>query len=902
MTTSVMVTESGTAVVQLQQDLTSLAASGGSVTGNLTIMVLPDLGCNGTLEQSTPATGQVSGLVTTGGGLTLIFTNVGGFGACNFQATGTISRITANLPAGCFNSNNINPSASFTLSASGSSLGASPNSLSFTVAAGGDSAPPQEITVTGTGAFTVSIDNGGNGAPPSGLSVKPASGTAPALVTVSASPGSSAPQTFPARIRIAPVFGAASVDIPVTFTVTPGTPKLDAAPAFLEFDEAASMPATLAQQIAVRNAGGGGPIVFQASVSGGSPWLSLSAASGSTSPNAATVIQVRANTTGLAVGAYTDIVQIASAAGSFSVAVNLYVTANGPVLKLSDTALHFLIRQGANITNPQTVNIFNTGNPSTTVNWKATVKGTPNFLSLDATSGTATGAQPGAINVLPSALASTLAPGAYYDLVTVTDPNAQNSPESFSVVLEVQAATATPTPELSPCGLLFVVPSGGNAPPAQPISVYVSSTTPLPFQATASTQDGGKWLLVTPSSGTTSTAATGAVSASIAPAGLPPGVYTGEVDLTIGASLHAVNITLLVLSPSSGPARSAGGCTPSRTVITETGSPGGFSVPAGWPASLAVLLTDDCGTPLPASGGSVVARFDNGDAPLTLHDFQNNGNYSADWEPQNPASHVAITFSASAGQLQPTTAQLGGGVNQNVLAPPVLFDNGTVNNVNPTAGTRVAAGTVASIYGQNLAALTVSPGILPLPLEFNGTSVDIGGRAAPLYFLSNGQLNLQIPAELAPNQTYQVAVTANNAFAVLQGGIQVTAAAPGVVGSFADGSIIAQHSDFTLVDAAHPAKPNEALVIYLSGMGATNPPVATGQQSPVSPLAMVTVQPTVTVDGQPANVAFAGLTPGGIGLYQINFAVPSNARAGDLAVVVKQGGAAANTTKLIVQP
>jgi uncharacterized protein (TIGR03437 family) len=504
--------------------------------------------------------------------------------------------------------------------------------------------------------------------------------------------------------------------------------------------------------------------------------------------------------------------------------------------------------------------------------------------------------------VLPGAVAATLVPGAYYALVTVTDPNAQNSPQSFSVVLEVQPATAVPTPELSPCGLLFVMPPSGNAPPAQPISVFVSSTTPLPFQATASTRDGGKWLAVTPTSGNTSTAAPGSVNASIAPAGLTPGVYTGEVDLTIGTLLHAVNITLLVLPPSSGPARSAAGCSGSRTVITETGSPGGFSVPAGWPATLAVLLTDDCGTPLPASIGSVVARFDNGDSPLTLHDLQNNGNYSADWEPQNSAAHVAITFSASAGQLQPTTAQLGGGVNANALAPPVLFENGTVNNVNPLAGSRVAAGTVASIYGQNLAALTVSPGILPLPFEFNGTSVDIGGRAAPLYFLSNGQLNIQIPEELAPNQTYQVAVTGNTAFAVLPGGIQVTAAAPGVVASFADGTIVAQHSDYTLVDATHPAKPGEPLVMYLSGMGPTNPPVATGQQSPLNPLAMVTVQPNVTIDGQKADVAFAGLTPGGIGLYQINFTVPSSARGGDLAVVVKQGGATANTTTLKVQP
>jgi uncharacterized protein (TIGR03437 family) len=239
-------------------------------------------------------------------------------------------------------------------------------------------------------------------------------------------------------------------------------------------------------------------------------------------------------------------------------------------------------------------------------------------------------------------------------------------------------------------------------------------------------------------------------------------------------------------------------------------------------------------------------------------------------------------------------------VNPNALAPPVLFENGTVNNVNPAAGARVAAGTVSSIYGKNLATATVSPGLLPLPTIFSGTTVNIGGIAAPLYFLSNGQLNIQIPAELKVNQTYQVAVTVGTAVAVLPGGIQITSAAPGV-SAFADGHLIAQHGDFTLVDDTRPGKPGEALVMYLSGMGPTNPLVATGQQAPGNPPATVVNQPSVTIDGQDAQILFAGLTPGGIGLYQINFVVPSTAKSGDLTVVIKQAGSPANVTRLKVQ-
>ena len=56
----------------------------------------------------------------------------------------------------------------------------------------------------------------------------------------------------------------------------------------------------------------------------------------------------------------------------------------------------------------------------------------------------------------------------------------------------------------------------------------------------------------------------------------------------------------------------------------------------------------------------------------------------------------------------------------------------------------------------------------------------------------------------------------------------------------------------------------------------------------------------VLVNNQPAHIQFAGLTPGGIGLYQINFVVPTTATAGSLSLTVSQGGVTANPTTLPV--
>jgi uncharacterized protein (TIGR03437 family) len=89
--------------------------------------------------------------------------------------------------------------------------------------------------------------------------------------------------------------------------------------------------------------------------------------------------------------------------------------------------------------------------------------------------------------------------------------------------------------------------------------------------------------------------------------------------------------------------------------------------------------------------------------------------------------------------------------------------------------------------------------------------------------------------------------------------------------------------------------------MYLAGMGATSPAVASSLTAPgTEPLARVTTPATVTVDGQDAAIGYAGLTPFGIGLYQINFVVPMNARTGNLDVIVRQGDAVSNTTRLPV--
>ncbi len=92
------------------------------------------------------------------------------------------------------------------------------------------------------------------------------------------------------------------------------------------------------------------------------------------------------------------------------------------------------------------------------------------------------------------------------------------------------------------------------------------------------------------------------------------------------------------------------------------------------------------------------------------------------------------------------------------------------------------------------------------------------------------------------------------------------------------------HADGTLVSNANPAAGGEELIAYAVGLGATNPPIPTGQPATQPTPTAATFRmgfdfradavPSAPSFSAPATPLFTGLTPGYPGLYQINFVVP----------------------------
>lgn len=220
---------------------------------------------------------------------------------------------------------------------------------------------------------------------------------------------------------------------------------------------------------------------------------------------------------------------------------------------------------------------------------------------------------------------------------------------------------------------------------------------------------------------------------------------------------------------------------------------------------------------------------------------------------------------------------------------PQLAASPVVNIANFT--TAIAPGGLIAVLGRNLAATATSGGA-NLPTVLGGACVTLNNVPIPLLATSAGQINAQIPFTLAPGRYPIVVRSAGGA----SGTANVTVAryAPAVFLDEEGAAIF--HKDGRRVTLQNPARRDEQITIYATGLGVTTGGrVTTGQPAPSNPLA-VTAPVNLyfgppTYKEAPIIVEWSGLQPGKIGVYQINARVPGPHINGDaLPVTIRIGG------------
>ncbi len=200
---------------------------------------------------------------------------------------------------------------------------------------------------------------------------------------------------------------------------------------------------------------------------------------------------------------------------------------------------------------------------------------------------------------------------------------------------------------------------------------------------------------------------------------------------------------------------------------------------------------------------------------------------------------------------------------------------------------RVAPGELATIFGSNLAEYTAQAGGFPLPKTMAGATVYVNNAAVPLLYVSQAQINFQVPSSLAAGTANMYVTRSGGQSALFQ--FTVVTDSPAIFQNTSNQAIAQNANNYSTNSAGNPVASGDVLVVYLTGQGAVNHPVPDGTATPDSPIASATGTATATIGGVSATVQFLGLTAGYTGLAQANIVVPTLATA-DYPLVITVGG------------
>lgn len=367
----------------------------------------------------------------------------------------------------------------------------------------------------------------------------------------------------------------------------------------------------------------------------------------------------------------------------------------------------------------------------------------------------------------------------------------------------------------------------------------------------------------------------------------PRGTYYVVNGMVLNESLTPTLPAPSVITPPRGPGQAPGTTPVPVAAVTAVGATtfARFTQP--------VRLT---ATALPTDAGSVeIVDINSGNTVRTAAALEGpmtqvaaNGRASIDGrlmavDSTGTNAYLVTTSGLSIIPLDPVAASIR----------PQVAQKGVVNLA--SYQTTVAPNTLLSIFGKNLAS-TAQAATTPLPTMLGGVCVTLNNTPLPLFSTSDGQVNVQLPPGTATGTQSLVVRSIDNKVAANATNVTISKYAPAPLVDPVSKQIALFHKDGSPVNKDNPANRDEPLVLYALGLGNTKGGTVTaGAGSPSTPLAVTDKVEVFFGDPKIKEagiiVDWSGLTPGFVGLYQINLRVPGAHINGDaLPVTIRIGG------------
>jgi uncharacterized protein (TIGR03437 family) len=575
----------------------------------------------------------------------------------------------------------------------------------------------------------------------------------------------------------------------------------------------------------------------------------------------------------------------------------------------------------------------------------------PFWLTITPTSGTAIPAHPGpavSISFNAGSGASALPAGVTTTNVGISVTGYQDLVIPVSIVVSSGASTLSVSNSGTPLssGNTVTLPYtyGSTTYPTATLSL-LSSNDPIAFTLTsavtapANTVD---WIQLSIPSGLAYSYGSGtSFTITVLPAVLQNATVgetlAGSVAIAYGGTTFTVNISITVAEPTAAvtgiyPQEVAPISSGTTTVVvygSGFGNTGGYTAD---PTTVSVIYGSTPTTIL-LSGAAVTIPNQN---TLIL---------------KIPFAAISAAGPVAIGVTNNLTLEVPQFVTLNVTTNPIISsiaDAAALEEVTPGTSPTVAPYEIISIFGSNFCPTCTAPVIgtvtsdrypdtltaatYPLTVTFyKSDGVTLVGNAY-LLFATNNQINALVPSGVtAADTNMQVVVSYNSILSNTNVNYTVNGAAakPGIftISSSGQGQGAILLSNYSVNSATNTATTGSTVLIYASGLGV---PTSTGAGTVaasaaypgtcVSPANYVTLAglsdpatedgavidptylathvyapcfvtaPTVTINGAPATVTYAGWVSGSVaGLYQINATVPTKAVAGPNPVQITVG-------------